>query len=115
MLLELSDIFAQFFISPSLNEECMNREINAVDSEASKNINKDPRRLYQLKRHVSDPSSVYNKYSTGNLSTLNKPGLRDSLLRFHQEYYSSDIMAVAIYHNRPFVEYQDQVVLQLPY
>lgn len=98
-LLEALDIFAQFFISPLLSDDCTNREVNAVDSEASKNYNQDSRRLYQLSRHLADQESVYNKFGTGNLDTLNKPGLREALKEFHQKYYSADIMSLAVYHN----------------
>jgi len=96
---EALDIFAQFFISPLLNEDCTNRELNAVDSEAAGNYNKDVRRLLQIEKYISDEKSIYNKFSTGNLKTLQKPGLREALVDFHKKYYSSDIMALAIYHN----------------
>lgn len=108
-LLEALDIFAQFFISPLLSDDCTNREVNAVDSEASKNYNQDSRRKYQLSRHLSNHDSVYNKFGTGNLATLNKPGLRDALKAFHEQYYSSDIMSLAIYHNGDIEELAVQI------
>jgi insulysin len=93
------DIFSQFFICPLLNEDCSNRELNAVDSEASKNYNQDARRLSHLDRHLSGEKSPFNKFSTGNMKTLNKPGLREALVKFYNTYYSSDIMTLSIYHN----------------
>ena len=36
------------------------------------------------------------KYICGNKKTLNKPGVRDSLLEFHKKWYSSNIMTLSI-------------------
>ena len=43
------DRFAQFFISPLFTSSSTSRELNAVDSEHSKNINNDGFRLYQVR------------------------------------------------------------------
>ena len=40
-LTEALDIFAQFFISPSFTASAVDREMNAVDSENTKNIQSD--------------------------------------------------------------------------
>ena len=42
------DRFAQFFINPLFTESATNRELNAIESEHSKNINSDGFRLYQV-------------------------------------------------------------------
>ena len=42
------DRFAQFFISPLFTESATNRELNAIESEHSKNINNDGFRIYQV-------------------------------------------------------------------
>ena len=42
------DRFAQFFISPKFNEDTVDREINAINSEFNKNKNNDSWRMYQL-------------------------------------------------------------------
>ena len=44
-LQEALDIFAQFFICPLMKPDCVEREMKAVDSEHSKNINSDVWRL----------------------------------------------------------------------
>jgi insulysin len=64
------DRFAQFFISPLLNQNSAEKEINAVDSEHQKNIHNDSWRKYQLTKHISKVGHPYNKFSTGNKSTL---------------------------------------------
>lgn len=111
-LVEALDIFAQFFVSPLLNEDCTQREVNAVDAEASKNLNQDSRKYYQLLRHLSDEDSILNKYQTGNLKTLSKPGLRQALETFHNKYYSADIMTLAVYHNQDEDELTKSVIEQ---
>lgn len=63
------DIFSKFFIEPLFSEDGVDKEINAVNSEAVRNYNDDVRRKYQILKHLSNPESIYNKYSTGNLET----------------------------------------------
>jgi len=93
-----SDIFSQFFKCPLFTEEAVEREINAVDSEFRKNYQLDSRKLYQVfKSHAANPLSHFSKFQTGNLEYLSKPGIRDALIKFHSEYYSSDIMNLCIY------------------
>ena len=45
---EALDRFSQFFISPLFTVSATSRELNAIDSEHSKNINNDGFRLYQV-------------------------------------------------------------------
>lgn len=48
-------------------------------------------------KSLSEPSTIRNKFSTGNLDTLSKPGIRDALLKFYHQYYSADIMDLVLY------------------
>lgn len=96
------DRFAQFFVAPLFSEDCKDREIRAVDSENKKNLQQDLWRLHQLIRSLSNPKHPYNKFSTGNLVTLDeeprKMGLdvRDELLKFYKSHYSSNLMKLCI-------------------
>jgi len=55
--------------------------MNAVDSEFQKNVSNDARRLFQIeKSHISKQGGVLNRFSTGNLETLNLPNIREQLL-----------------------------------
>ena len=75
------DIFSQFFKEPLFTESATEREMNAVDSEFKKNISNEARRKYQIdKSHVSTQGSILNRFSTGNLETLNQPNIRSELL-----------------------------------
>lgn len=96
------DRFSQFFIAPLFSKDCKDREIRAVDSENKKNLQQDLWRLHQLKRSLANPSHPYNKFSTGNLVTLdeepNKMGLdvREELIKFYKSHYSSNLMKLCI-------------------
>ena len=96
--------FAYFFICPRFNEGSVEREINAIDSEFSKNINNDSWRLQHLKNSETKQGCLFNKFSTGNKQTLGLPDIRDRLLKFYKKYYSSDIMSLCVYSKKPLEE-----------
>ena len=97
---EALDIFAQFFISPTFNESTIEREIKAVDNEFSNNLNKDVRKLNQLKLSELKKESPFNHFATGNLKTLSHPDIRDRLLAYYKKYYTSEIMYLCVYSNK---------------
>ncbi|UMM35850.1 hypothetical protein L5515_008285 [Caenorhabditis briggsae] len=96
------DRFVQFFLSPQFTESATEREVCAVDSEHSNNLNNDSWRFLQVDRSRSKPGHDYGKFGTGNKQTLledaRKKGIepRDALLQFHKKWYSSDIMSCCI-------------------
>lgn len=73
-----------------------------MNSENTKNLQNDMWRLYQLSKSTSKPDHAYHKFGTGNLVTLKErpeaAGLntRDALLKFHEEFYSANVMRLAI-------------------
>ena len=91
------DRFAQFFISPLMADSSSERELNAVHSEHTKNIHQDNWRYYQLLKHTSKKNSPFNKFSTGDKSTLSSPSLREMLLDFYNAHYSSNLMKLVVY------------------
>ena len=82
------DRFAQFFISPLFTEvqpllpranhtdniggmqEATEREMKAVDSENSKNLQNDMWRKLQLLKSFAHENNPWRKFGTGNLATL---------------------------------------------
>ncbi|KAH9461095.1 hypothetical protein Pst134EA_017404 [Puccinia striiformis f. sp. tritici] len=101
------DRFSQFFISPTFTESCTDREIKAVDSENSKNLQNDQWRLFQLDKSTSDPNHHFWRFGTGNLKTLvEKPkklglDIRQELLSFYHKHYSSNVMNLAVLGKEP--------------
>lgn len=71
--------------------------MNAVDSEYKKNLSDDSRRMLQIeKSEIVKKGSILNRFSTGGLETLKIPTIREDLLKFHDEYYSSNIMSLVM-------------------
>lgn len=102
------DRFAQFFVAPLFTENMTEREINAVHSEHEKNLATDVWRIRQVNKSLSDPRHPYSRFGTGNKETLcDRPpsddgaavgvSVRDELIRFHEQWYSANIMCLAVY------------------
>lgn len=64
--------FSGFFHSPLFSPTCTAREINAVDSENSKNQQMDGRRIHQVWKSLVDPAHPWNKFGCGNKNTLSR-------------------------------------------
>ena len=90
------DIFSRFFIDPLFDKKFVDREVNAVDSEHSKNINNDFWLIRQIILNLSKEDSVINSFSTGNKETLNKEGVRDEMIKFFNKYYCSNNISIAL-------------------
>jgi insulysin len=95
-LFEMLDVFSRFFIDPLFDENSVNREINAVNSEHMKNINNDMWSIFRLQTLLSKKNSDISKFSTGNLETLNKKGIRNAMINFYNDYYCSDRITISI-------------------
>ena len=73
------------------------RELNAVHSEHSKNLQSDAWRKYQLTKHLSKDGHPYHKFSTGDKNSLASPNLREMLFNFYRGNYSSNLMKLVVY------------------
>ncbi|MBI4082038.1 MAG: insulinase family protein [Candidatus Lambdaproteobacteria bacterium] len=93
------DRFAQFFIAPLFNPEYAEREVRAVDSEHSKNIENDFWRARQVQRTLYKPDHPINRFATGNLKTLARVG-PDELKAFWRGHYSGNLMTLAVVGSR---------------
>lgn len=94
--------FAGFFTGPLFAEESVERELQAVDSEHSKNIQSDNWRMWQLSRSTAKPGHPFNSFGTGDLRTLKEEparlglNLRAEVMKFHAAHYSAGRMALSI-------------------
>lgn len=110
------DRFAQFFIAPMFTASATDREINAVNSEHEKNLATDVWRIRQVNKSLADAEHPYSKFGTGNKVTLSdepkQRGLdvRDSLLKFHDKWYSANIMCLSVYGREPLDELEAMVI-----
>lgn len=96
------DRFAPFFTEPLFSATCTEREINAVDSENTKNLQNDGWRFCQVDRETSLPEHPYNRFTVGNKTTLSEiPAskgidIREAVMQFHKDHYSANIMTVVL-------------------
>lgn len=110
------DRFAQFFIAPLFTVSATDREIKAVNSEHEKNLATDVWRIRQVNKSLSDPNHPYSKFGTGNEKTLcedpKKLGInvRDELLKFHDQWYSANIMCLSVYGKETLDELEAMII-----
>lgn len=103
-LAEMLEIFSRFFIDPSLDESCIDKEKNAVDSEHNKNIMNDGWRYEDILRKFGKHKSPFSAFSTGNLETFDVKNLHERLKEFYDKYYSSDIMTLVIVSDKKITD-----------
>ena len=106
-LLEIFDIFSRFFIDPLFKEDCVQRELNAVNNEHLKNINNDNWIYNNFLHSLANNSSSVNTFTTGNLNTLQKPDIREQLLEFYKNYYTTNNISICIASSKPIQELKD--------
>lgn len=96
------DIFASFFTEPLFNPTLMNKEIYAIESEHDGNTSVATKMLYHATRLLAGKSHPFNRFSTGNISTLKSLphikgfNLRNALLDYFKEYYVASKMTLCI-------------------
>jgi len=94
--------FASFFTSPLFTQSATSRELNAIESEHSKNLQSDIFRLYQIEKARANQDHPFSKFFTGNKATLldgtKEQGidLREELIKFYKAYYSANQMSFAV-------------------
>ncbi|MCY9828048.1 insulinase family protein [Vibrio chagasii] len=106
------DRFSQFFTAPLFNEEALDKERQAVDSEYKMKLNDDARRLYQVTKELVNHNHPFSKFSVGNIDTLgdrNGVTIREEILTFHQQQYSADLMTLTLSGNQSLDEMQSWV------
>ena len=96
------DRFGSFFSAPLFTESAAGRELNAIESENSKNLQSDSFRTYQINKARSNPQHPLSKFFTGNKKTLLDDtraqgiDLRQKLMEFYTRYYSANQMTLAV-------------------
>ncbi|XP_025198182.1 insulin-degrading enzyme-like [Melanaphis sacchari] len=98
----LLDRFSRLFYEPLFTVSAAKREINSVNAEHENNKTNDSMRLTQLKRNMADPAHPFNMFPTGTKQTLcniqieNGDHFCDKLLEYHSNWYSSNLMYLAV-------------------
>jgi secreted Zn-dependent insulinase-like peptidase len=90
-------MLAQFFIAPKFDQSCLDREMNAVNSEFEMRLNNDSLRLYQLKKHNLKGDHPYKMFFCGDLDHLKSDTIREEVMAFWNEHYSANLMNLVVY------------------
>ncbi|KAJ2703291.1 metalloprotease [Coemansia sp. IMI 209128] len=99
------DRFSSLFTRPLIGNDCIDRELCAVDSEYKGHLNDDFRRSLQIECKLSNSGHPYSKFSVGSIETLKQSAthhgldLREELLKFYDKYYSASIMKLVVCGN----------------
>lgn len=97
------DRFSRFFIDPLMTDALSEREVNAVDSEHSKNLQNEFWRTRQVYRSLVNRAHPSHGFTTGNRETL--AGVKNETLRgFYEAKYSSNLMSLVILSAHPIDE-----------
>ncbi|KAK7305523.1 hypothetical protein VNO77_43429 [Canavalia gladiata] len=93
--------FSQFFISPLVKMEAMEREVLAVDSEFNQVLQSDACRLQQLQCHTSALNHPLNRFFWGNKKSLVEAmekgiNLREQILKLYMNYYHGGLMKLVV-------------------
>ncbi|PPD68030.1 hypothetical protein GOBAR_DD35091 [Gossypium barbadense] len=107
--------FSQFFISPLVKLEAMEREVLAVDSEFNQVLQNDSCRLQQLQCHTSEDGHPFNRFSWGNKKSLIDAvekgiDLRKQILELYNDYYHGGLMKLVVIGGEPLDVLQQWVV-----
>ncbi|KAG4155994.1 hypothetical protein ERO13_D03G145400v2 [Gossypium hirsutum] len=107
--------FSQFFISPLVKLEAMEREVLAVDSEFNQVLQNDSCRLQQLQCHTSEDGHPFNRFSWGNKKSLIDAvekgiDLRKQILELYNDYYHCGLMKLVVIGGEPLDVLQQWVV-----
>ncbi|KAJ2273163.1 metalloprotease [Coemansia sp. RSA 370] len=96
------DRFAQFFIAPLLDTNCVARELNAIESEFRSNVQNDAQRRSHIMRATCCSGHPYSQFMGGNYASLQTSAeqmgvqLRDRMAEFFAAHYSADVMNLVI-------------------
>ena len=90
--------FSGFFSEPLFTSSGTLREVQAIDSEHSKNLQSDFWRSDAVLRRRARPDHPYSRFFTGNKETLRggDANARAALLAFWGQYYRAPQMALAV-------------------
>lgn len=90
--------FSQFFISPLFEQQFIDKERHAIDSEFRLKLNDEQRRILQVYKETVSPLHPFSKFSVGNLETLTGDAkiLKQELQTFYDSHYSANLMTLTL-------------------
>lgn len=92
---EALDRFSQFFISPLLDPNYVDREKKAVHSEYQLQLKDDGWRGFAVQKKSMNPAHPGTRFNIGSLDTLDGD-VQTDLIKFFEENYSADQMTLVV-------------------
>ena len=107
---QIMDVWRDFFENPFINEEKVNREIYAVNSEYLSYLNSPEFQLDFLMKIMMNPRSPNADFGYGSLESFRVEGvnLTDELNGFFNKYYAADQMNLVLLGNFTLKEMTDK-------
>jgi len=93
------DRFSQFFISPLLSKEFVEKERQNVDAEFKLKLKDDIRRLYDVHKETINQEHPFSKFSVGSIDTLadrKESDLTIEIRDFFNQHYRANIMTLVL-------------------
>ncbi len=93
------DRFSEFFISPLLSKEFVQKERQNIDAEFKLKLKDDIRRLYDVHKETINQQHPFSQFSVGTIDTLNDREhacIRDEVERFFNCHYRAAYMTLAL-------------------
>ena len=93
------DRFSQFFISPLLSKEFVEKERLNVDAEFKLKLKDDIRRLYDVHKETINQAHPFSKFSVGSIDTLadrKDSDLTKEIRDFFHLYYTANTMTLVL-------------------
>ncbi len=97
------DRFSDFFINPLLDQQWIEKEINAVDSEYQLKYRDENRRFLSVLKEVANPAHPFAKFSVGNHQTFGgeKGTIKEGVLKdFYLSKYCASKMKLVLLSNQ---------------
>jgi len=107
------DKFAQFFVEPLISKNSLDREIKAVDSEATEARTKDYYRAELVMQKLipaSHPASFINWGDINTLRVVDPDTLHQMLHEYRRRFYVPSIMTLVVVSREPLDVMQQEVV-----
>jgi len=91
------DRLAHFFIAPMFEENMVERELRAIDSEYRNGKTSDGWRNYQFLKSIANQKHPFSNFGCGNYETLSSLGTPvQELVNFWEKYYTTSNMRLAV-------------------
>ena len=106
---ETFSIWSAMFDKPNFDENYIEKETNAVNSEFEKNVNDNIWLSDFLFKQNGNLNNPYSRFDCGNLETFKNKKLKNEILSFFNTFYVGNNMKLVLYSNKKINEMEEMV------